>query len=570
MQRFTAFACAGASALAAVLAFTWANPTAAEPKKPSAAVPKAKKGSQEQEVALQLDALIAAEWAAQKLEPSEACDDAEFLRRVALDITGQIPTADDARAFLLSNDPDKRRKKIDELLDSPLYAEHWAFTWAQRLMGGSRLLQAGGDRAGAYREWFRDAFATNKPYNAFVHDIVAAEGDSQSNGATAWLVSLQDAGEAGMAASATRHFLGVQIQCAQCHDSKVNDWKIPDFWGIAAFFARTRVRRVIDPQTKMPTGVFEIVDLPRGEVAIPESNPPKVVDPRFLEGKPLPRPGGTPKPREFKNPRNPERTFIAGPADGVERRKEFANWLTADDNKWFAKAAVNWYWGTFTGAGFVEPLDDLDVTNPPSIPAAIEYLAADFKVNGYDLKRLIRTICNTRAYQLSSKPTASNAHDERFYTHRKLDHLTPDQMFYSLMSVTGIENALARGMDRDRVEQLKQRFLAGFVFLFGNDEGEAGDAFNGTIPQALLLMNNVQIQNGLKVGPTTTLGKILQKHQAVEARRDAMYLTVLGRFPSETEKSYFASVINKYQNSKLIYEDVYWALVNSAEFQFNH
>lgn len=570
MRKNTLFALAGASALAALVALSWPNTITAETKKPVAAAPKAKKGSQETEVAAQIDALIAAEWAAQKLDASDLADDSEFLRRATLDITGQIPTADDARAFLMNNDPDKRRKKIDELLESPLYAEHWAFTWSQRLLGGSRLLQINGGRAGSYKQWFREAFANNMPYNKYVHEIVAAEGDSDSNGATAWLVSLQDAGEAGMAASASRHFLGVQIQCAQCHDSKVNDWKMPDFWGVAAFFSRTRVRRVIDPETKMPTGVFEIIDLPRGEAAIPETNPPQVVDPRFLEGKALPRPGGTPKGLKVKTPKNPDRAFVAGPADGVERRQEFAKWLTADDNKWFGKAAVNWYWGHFLGAGFVEPLDDLDITNPPSIPAAFDYLTADFKLNGYDLKRLIRTICNTKAYQLSSKPSPTNAHDERFYSHGKLEHLTPDQTFYSLMSVTGIENSLARGMDRDRVEQLKARFLAGFVFLFGNDEGEAGDSFNGTIPQALLFMNNVQIQNGLKVGPTTTLGKILQKVESVEARLDEMYLTVLGRFPTDTEKTYFASVINKYQNSKLIYEDVYWALVNSSEFQFNH
>ncbi|MEK7470167.1 MAG: DUF1549 domain-containing protein [Planctomycetota bacterium] len=570
MNRTTLFALSSATALAAFIALSWPQTTTAEPKKPATNAPKAKKGSQETEVASQLDALISAEWAKQKLEASDLSEDSEFLRRATLDITGQIPTADDARAFLMNNDPDKRRKKIDELLESPLYAEHWSFTWSQRLLAGSKLLQVAGDRGGAYKQWFRESFASNMPYNKFVHSIVSAEGDSDSNGATAWLVSLQDAGEAGMAASASRNFLGVQIQCAQCHDSKVSDWKMPDFWGMAAFFARTRVRRIIDPETKMPKGAFEIIDMPRGEVAIPETSPPQVVDPRFLEGKPIPRVGGTPKSKEFKNPKNPERTFIGGPADGVERRKDFATWLTADDNKWFGKAATNWYWGHFLGAGFVEPLDDFDITNPPSNPAALDYLTADFKANGYDLKRMIRVICNTKAYQLSSKPSATNAKDDRYYSHGKLEHLTPDQMFYSLMGVTGIENSLARGMDRDRVEMLKQRFLAGFVFLFGNDEGESGDAFNGTIPQALLFMNNPQIQAGLKVGPSTTLGKILQKYEAVDARLDEMYLSALGRFPTDTEKKYFTSVINKYQNSKLIYEDVYWALVNSSEFQFNH
>ncbi|NUN50830.1 MAG: DUF1553 domain-containing protein [Candidatus Brocadiae bacterium] len=373
-----------------------------------------------------------------------------------------------------------------------------------------------------------------------------------------------------MAGSASRNFLGVQINCAQCHDSKVNDWKMKDFWGVAAFFARTRVRRVIDPETKQPTGVFEIVDLPTGEAAIPETKPAQVVEPTYLEGKVLHRPGGPPKFREVNPGKNPDRAFIAGPRDGVERRKEFANWLVADDNKWFAKAAVNWYWGQFTGVGLVDPLDDLDVTNPPSIPPALDHLTKEFRESGYDLKRLIRVICSSRAYQRSSKPTPANAKDERFYSHRKLGHLTPDQMFYSLMSVTGLENALARGQDRDALEAAKNRFLAGFVFLFGNDEGESGDTFNGTIPQALLLMNNPQIQNGLKIGPASALGKILQKFETPEARVEEMYLTALGRFPTDTEKAYFVSVIGKYQNSKVIYEDLYWALVNSSEFQFNH
>jgi hypothetical protein len=274
--------------------------------------------------------------------------------------------------------------------------------------------------------------------------------------------------------------------------------------------------------------------------------------------------------REFKAPNNPDRRFIVGPRDGVDRRKELAKWMTADDNKWFSKAVTNYYAHQFIGAGFVEPYDDLDESNPALMPAAMDLLAKDFRDGGYDLKRLITTITATRAYQRSSKPTAANSKDERYYTHGKLEHLTPDQMFYALMTVTGIENAMARGMDRDRLEDLKYRFLAGFVFLFGNDEGESGEAFNGTIPQALLMMNSPQIQNGLKVTPSSTLGKILQKHETPEARLEEMYLTVLGRFPNDSEKTYFASVVKKYENSKLIYEDIYWALVNSSEFQFNH
>ncbi|MBI2922281.1 MAG: DUF1549 domain-containing protein [Planctomycetes bacterium] len=564
MKRSTAFTLASTVLLGTAAALLAPRSITAEPGKPGRKTP-----APEVSVSEQLDRLIEQEWQKQNLQPSEMSDDAEFLRRVTLDITGQIPTAEAARAFLMSNESDKRRRKIDELLESPLYAEHWSFLWMQRLLGGTKVLQnpAAGTTA---RQWFREAFASNMPYKQFVNEIVGAEGDSQSNGAAAWVVSLQDSEAAGMASSATRNFLGIQIHCAQCHDSKVNDWKQKDFWGVAAFFARTRVRRIIDPETKMPTGVFEIMDLPRGEVAIPDTNPPQIIEPKYLEGGILFRPGGKPQVKEFKPKNNPDRKFLAGPADGVERRKEFAKWLTADENKWFAKAAVNWYWGHFLGAGFVEPVEDLDPNNPAAVPAAFDALVKDFRDNGYDIKRTIRIICNTRAYQLSSKPTATNAKDERFYSHGKLTHLTPDQTFYSLMGVTGIENALARGMDRDRVEQLKQRFLAGFVFLFGNDEGEAGDAFNGTIPQALLLMNNVQIQNGLKVAPATTLGKILQKYDSTEGRLDEMYLTVLGRFPTDTEKKYFASVIAKYQNSKLIYEDIYWALVNSAEFQFNH
>ncbi|MCE9581962.1 MAG: DUF1549 domain-containing protein [Planctomycetes bacterium] len=313
MKRTTIFALSGAGVLAAVFALS----STAEPNKPAGNAPKVKKGAHESDVAAQMDKLVEAEWGKQKLDASELSDDAEFLRRATLDITGQIPTSDDARAFLLSNDPDKRHKKIDELLDSPLYAEHWAFTWAQRLLEGSKLLMFQGDRAGSYKQWFRESFASNKPYNQFVTEIVGAEGDTDSNGATAWLVSLQDAGEAGMAASAARNFLGLQIQCAQCHDSKVNDWKRPDFWGVAAFFSRTKVRRVIDPQTKMPTGTFEIIDLPRGESAIPDTNPPQVIEPKYLEGKELYRPGGKPeKTREFKNPKKPENSFIGGRRPG--------------------------------------------------------------------------------------------------------------------------------------------------------------------------------------------------------------------------------------------------------------
>ena len=180
----------------------------------------------------------------------------------------------------------------------------------QRLRGDSKILQnpAAG---GVPRQWFRDAFAANMPYRQFVNEIVGAEGDSQTNGAAAWVVSLQDSMAAGMASSATRNFLGIQIHCAQCHDSKVNDWKQKDFWGVAAFFARTRVRRVMDPETKMPTNVFEIMDLPRGEVAIPDTNPPQVIEPKFLEGGILFRPGG--KARSRVRSRRTTRTGSSSP-----------------------------------------------------------------------------------------------------------------------------------------------------------------------------------------------------------------------------------------------------------------
>ncbi len=433
-----------------------------------------------EEVSRQVDSYFDSVWEREGIRASKASSDAEFLRRVSLDITGVIPKPDAVLEFLRSRDRDKRTKKIDELLADPYYVRHWARIWENLIVGrdGQRRFQA--IYRTASRPWLKNVFEKNMPYDDFVRELITAKGSTADNGATVFVSKWGDtvANVTGRTASL---FMGVRVQCAECHDHPFEDISQEDFWGMAAFFSQAR-RRPIRNDAKPPRPIaMRVYDRKRGDVFIPDTKQ-KVV-PKFLHG-------------------------TAPVADRYGNRREMlANWILSPDSRYFARALVNRMWGHFFGSAFVNPVDDFNATNLPSHPEVLALLAEDFRQNGYDLKRLIRVMVNTDVYQQASAFSRNNAEDHRHYSRSLMRPMSPEQLFYSLMRVTNYEETMekvARKQEARMHRRMKEggvpdnirdnvtfidRVLERFTTVFENDEmGEAVD-FTSTITQALFLMN---------------------------------------------------------------------------------
>lgn len=442
------------------------------------------------ELAARVDAVLAQVQAADGVQPAPRCDDATFLRRATLDLTGTLPEPQVVRAFLADPRSDKRARAVDALLASPDYATHWTAYWDDVLMGPGARSQIL-DR-GAFRRWLERELAQNAPWNQLVFDLVSATGQNSVggeearprfaqapqvvqaearadvNGAVNWLLKYRDAPQ-DLAGSTSRIFLGVQIQCAQCHDHKTEKWKQTDFRQFAAAFARTRpfpidlkgemkgIRRVEVRDVDYPVG--------RGKKAPPEWQAIVASEPTALDGTDL---GSSRVPR-----------------------RALAGWIVSDTNPWFAQALVNRYWAVMTGRGFVDPLDDLRPSNPAIAPEALAALAQDFKTHGYDLKRLLRTICLSDAYQRAAVAVQPGKSGDDDWARARLRTLEPDQLLNSVVAATQLQPALAQRADKQgkSVAQLEMDLQRQVTFLFDVDEEAAADDYAGTVPQAQALLN---------------------------------------------------------------------------------
>ena len=490
-----------------------------------------------------IDQLISARLKEEGIKPSKESSDAEFLRRVHLDLTGQIPTVEAVIGFLEDGSKNKREKKIDELIGSELYLDYWTRLWTNWLIGrddNNREQRAGLER------WIRESLVQNMPYNQFVAALIAAEGSVAENGAANYLLRY-DLSPVDLAAHTSRLFLGLPMQCAQCHDHKTEAWYQEDFYGLAAFFANTRVENIYEEEEDGGRRVVERIlkNVPKGSIYMPDTHEP--IPPSFLDGKPSTRPA-------------------------TKQRYALSEWMTAKNNPYFCHAIVNRIWAHFMGRGFVEPLDGFGEEYPPSNPALLDWLAKDFMIHGYDLRYLMRTLLNTETYQRTSETNKSNQYDDLHYSHAYVKPLTAEQFFYSMLESTGFER-LQKRRDRGQLENMKRRYLERFLFLIDNGEMEEVEAFNGTVSQALMMINGSLVNDsGSHKERGGLLHHILKTKRTKRARLDQIYLTTLSRYPRTSERTYFDRYLRSslYRNNALAYEDLYWALLNSAEFALNH
>jgi hypothetical protein len=501
------------------------------------------------QVTSDLDAVLEGKWKDEKITPASTADDATFLRRVYLDLTGQVPPVEKVQAFLADKKPDKRRRLVDELLAGDAFAEHWARTWAIRLTDRRPVPQDTHDGK-VLQEFLRDAIKTNKPYPRVVREILTGDGLADSSGAANFYLrynadSLQLAGAVG------QQFMGVSLQCAQCHDHVFAKWKQDDFWGLAAVFARLKKLNAEDGT------VSGVLEARRGE---------------------LERPDPKGKPDEMgKLPTLLVKPKLPGGKEAVKgnRRAALADWLTADDNPYLARHYVNQTWKQLFGARLMPNLDNLDAIATSRHGQILELLAADFKAGGYDLKRLVRVVVLSRAYQLSSKGGQGSAdnvklanlqteHFARFRTRP----LSVDQLYASIVGATGWTAPAPPAAEGQPAPDAKPPEPPDDPEVDPADKPVDALGPNAlTVQRALVLLNGDFINQTVIAGAERATKKKGEKIGA--AHVEYLFLATLSRKPDAAERTAMLKLLEG-EDKNMGLQDVVWALLNSAEFSSNH
>jgi hypothetical protein len=480
-----------------------------------------------------IDEAIERRLAEAKLSPAPLADDAEFLRRVYLDITGVIPAEEKVAAFLDDRDPGKRARLIDELLDNPKYGRSLADRWEDLLMvrdsTNKRL------KSEPLIDWLAGRFNKNTPWDVLVNELLTANGTQEENGAATFFIALRTPDK--LNDQVCRLFLGVQLQCAQCHDHPFTNWKRSDYWSMASFFSKVRA----------------------GGKKVGLANRPAEVVNESGEGKKAARPDSAlDLPPKFLGGARPELKA------GAPLRPVLARWLTAPDNPYFARAMVNRTWAQFFGRGLVNPVDSINSTGEASHPEMFEALARRFAADGFDLKHLIRGLCNSRAYQRTSAATTGAAGLDSLYGRMAVKPLSPEQLYDSLVSVLGSPDdpRSARKAARTGVGSPRDKFVAFFRPTEGSDPSE----YSTGIPQVLQLMNSPQTN---KVG--ALLKDLSASGSPPEAKIDRLYLVTLARRPTAPERERLLRYLKSAGgDTRVAYSDILWVLLNSSEFALNH
>jgi hypothetical protein len=483
-----------------------------------------------------IDERINERLAAAKLAPAPLADDGEFLRRVYLDLTGVVPRVSEVREFLADQRRDKRSRLIDKLLDSPAHATHLANTWRSIMLPGGLNIEQIQNVVGV-QNWLRARFVDNLRYDNLVSELlVATEGEDI--GPALYYTSLDLAPEK-LAGSTARIFLGLQIECAQCHDHPFDKWTQTDFWGYAAFFARLQ-----RPSDANPGMMARLVDLDTGEVKHPKTE--EVVSPKY--------PGGI----------NPDAS------EAGTRRVQLAIWMASRDNPYLPRAGVNRVWSHLFGRGLVEPVDDLGPHNKPSHPELFEELTAYFVESGFDLRELFRTLANTQAYQRTSAWTAEKAAPPELYAHAAVKTLTAEQLYDSLNRVLSRKpQAMFPGQlaGSPLLDPQRQAFIAKM-----QSAARSPLDYQAGILQALTQMNGADIAEATDPERSPLVGALQAPIFGDEDRIKALVMATLSRQPSEEELSLFTAHLAKHSPSERQkgLSDILWALLNTAEFSLNH
>lgn len=488
------------------------------------------------------------------MPPSLVCDDATFLRRVTLDIAGRLPTAVEATAFLADTTAGKRTKWIDTLIASTDYADHFANYWSALLRNRRGDIDKTRDDSHiwgtfGFHGWIRDSLHANKPFDQFVREIITSTGEIADCPPVAWYRQVRTPQQ--QTEDTAQLFLGVRMQCAQCHHHPYERWSQRDYQALGAYFSqldRQPTFRLAEERIVTKRIMAETISKKTGEKILPSA--------LGVEAKGL-------------------------TADD-DARVALADWLADKKNPFFAKALVNRYWKHFFNRGLVDPEDDMRDTNPPSHPELLDALARDFAASGFDLKKLVRTIASSSAYQLSSAPNNSNADDNHYFSRYYAHRLTAEVMLDAVNAVTGSSNNWANHPAGTRAEQLPDDSYnkgAYFLQVFGRPDSASACTcerqMTASLSQSLMLANSDEVQNKLGTPHGIADGFSTDTKRSDQDKLNEVYLAAYARKATEEEArlatGYVAQKVAADPNAKrTAWEDILWAVMSSKEFLFNH
>lgn len=475
------------------------------------------------------------------ITPSDLCSDAEFLRRVYLDVLGVLPTPDEARAFHQDTSPDKRARLIDALLQRPELVDSWTLKWGDLLrINRGFPINLGEKSMQAYHKWVRQSLAENKPINLFVRELLTAQGVSNEVGPANFFRTVRD--PQGLAEQAATVFLGIRLDCAHCHNHPFEQITWDDNYGMSAFFARVKIKRA--PKSKDDD---EVTIADKGEVRHVGNGKP--VTPRFLDG-----------------------TFPKTTSGDL--RVALADWITAPENPWFARNIANRIWAWTVGRGLVHEPDDFRSTNPPSNPELLDYLASELVRSGYDMKHVLKLILQSRTYQLSSRTNASNAQDNVHFSHYSIKRLSAEQLLDAISQATGVAEKFPNMPAGTRAAQLPDgNVRSAFLDAFGRPKRaqtcECERSTEMHVGQTLQLLSSDVLESRL-ASPTGRIALLVKSGKTNDQIVEELFLATLSRLPSARERSIALASVSNAASRQAWAQDLLWTLLNTKEFLFNH
>jgi hypothetical protein len=487
-----------------------------------------------------IDRLVDAKLERLKIQPSDATDDATFLRRLSLDLTGRLPSPESVRAFVADRSRSKRTKAIDTLVASPEYVDHWSVKWGDLLQSSRKYLGEKG--AYEFQQWIRDAIAANRPYDALVRELLTSRGSSYDNPAANYFRVTRDAKPA--MEKTTQVFLGVRMVCAQCHDHPFERWTQNQYYQMSAFFSAVGIRAGFEVGE-------EIVFDQRSDYEMKHPKDGRVVKPQFMLA-----------------------SGAAAVPDGPERRDVLAKWLTSKDNPFFAKAIVNRMWSYFLGKGIIDPVDDIRASNPPSNAALLEALTNDFVMHAFDLRYLMRTIVSSRTYQASIATNEWNVSDRDNFSHAIPRRLSAEELMDAVAAAAGARPRFPDVPEDTGAAQLVDPHIGreGFLDVFGRPARESSceceRRSDFSLPQALNLVNGRTISDAV-ADPKGRVAKLVLSGKSDQAMVDELYLAALSRLPTQEERQRGLTYLANGAKASRV-QDLLWALVNSKAFLYNY
>jgi len=489
-----------------------------------------------------VDRMIDAKLQRLKIQPSGVVDDAGFLRRVSLDLTGQLPAPEEVRAFVADASKNKRAAIVDKLISSPAYVDHWTLKWGDLLQNNRKYLGEKG--AFEFREWIRESIAENRPYDRMVREMLTARGSSYDNPAANFYRVTRD--PKPTMEKTTQVFLGVRMVCTQCHDHPFERWTQNQYYEMSAFFSAVGIR----PGYEVGE---EIVYDQRQDFDMKHPKDGRVMNPKFIVGQAL-------RPVSY-----------AVPGD---RRTAYAEWLTSKDNPFFAKSTVNRVWSYFFGRGIIDPVDDIRASNPPANPALLDALTKDFVEHEFDLRQLMRTIAGSRTYQASIATNEWNENDTENFSHAVPRRLSAEELMDALALATGVRPSFPETPPDTNAEQLTDPHIGkdGFLDLFGRPSRESSCECERrsdlSLPQALNLVNGRTISDAV----ADSNGRVARAVLSGRPDRDVveeLYLASLSRPPTPSELESGLKFLRSGTGLATRAQDLLWALVNSKAFLYN-